>query len=144
MWILLGMFLGYILFGDSGLRGGGIILTNSKKELLLRQNARTGEWGFPKGTYEPEDMAYYFTAIRELEEETTFQAQKHYDIQPGGCRYGDKMYFYGTLIDSEVPQNDQKGIGWFSRAALPDSLNKDTLEWISVGMPSSCYLHEEL
>jgi 8-oxo-dGTP pyrophosphatase MutT (NUDIX family) len=147
MWILIGMVLGYILVRDSGIRGGGVIVTNSKDEILFLQNATSGQWGFPKRAYEPEDIAYYFTAIRVLKEETTFQAHT-YEIQPGGCRYGDTMYFYGTL--TEVPalkldlQNEYRRSGWFHRIALPDSFHTDTLDWISEGMPSSCYLREEL
>ena len=148
MWILVGMVLGYILVRDSGIRGGGVIVTNSKDEILFVQNTTSGQWEFPKGAYEPEDIAYYFTAIRVLKEETTLQPQNNYEIQPGGCRYGDTMYFYGTL--TEVPamklplENEYRGSGWFHRIALPDLLHTDTLDWISEGMPSSCYLREEL
>jgi 8-oxo-dGTP pyrophosphatase MutT (NUDIX family) len=153
MWILFGIFIGYLLFGESGIRGGGLIITNSKDEILLLQSAKSGKWGFPKGTYEPDDMAYYFTAIREMEEETTLQAQKDYTILPGGCRYGTMMYYYGTLneeaeiagikINTRI-QNEHQDVGWFCRTALPNSVNSDMMDWISIGMPSSCFIDQDL
>lgn len=153
MWVLLGVCIGYLVFGNWGIRGGGIILTNSKNEFLLLQSTESGQWGFPKGPYKHEDMAYYFTAIREMEEETTLQAYTHYDILPGGCRYGNKIYYYGALnegIDTSAVkvntllENGPRNMGWFSRAALPDSMDRDILDWMSAGMPSACHIHEEL
>ncbi len=152
MWFLFGFLLGWWMFADSGIQGGGVILKNSKEELLLVQNARSGLWGFPKGTYEPEDMAYYFTAVREMEEETTFRVNTDYTLLPGACRYGKRMYYYGHLIEDQerIPKintvfpNEHKDIGWFRRENLPQKKNKDLVDWVSDGMPSMCYLHDDL
>ncbi len=152
MWFLLGFLLGWWMFADSGIQGGGVILKNSKDEFLLVQNARSGRWGFPKGTYESEDLAYYFTAIREMEEETTFQLNKDYVLVPGSCRYGNRMYFYGNLVEDRerIPKintvfaNEHRDIGWFHRNELPQYKNKDLTDWVSDGMPSICYLHDDL
>jgi 8-oxo-dGTP pyrophosphatase MutT (NUDIX family) len=152
MWFLLGFFLGWWTFADSGIQGAGVILANSKNELLLVQNARSGRWGFPKGTYESEDLAYYFTAIREMEEETTFRLKEDYILESGSCRYGHRLYFYGKLIEDQerIPKinkvfgNEHRDIGWFDRESLPTLKNKDLLDWISDGMPSRCYHHDDL
>jgi 8-oxo-dGTP pyrophosphatase MutT (NUDIX family) len=152
MWFLLGFLLGWYMFTDSGIQGGGIILKNSKEELLLVQNARTGLWGFPKGTYESEDMAYYFTAIREMEEETTFRLHQDYTLEPGSCRYGKRMYFYGSLNEGtqNIPRintvfaNEHRAIGWFHRNNLPPNKNRDMIDWVSDGMPDRCYIHDDL
>lgn len=152
MWFVLGFLLGCWIFADSGIRGGGVILSNSNDEILLVQNAKSGYWSFPKGKYENEDMAYYFTAIREMYEETSFQLNKDYRLVPGSCRYGDRMYFYGDLIEDQkrVPQintvipNEHKAVGWFHRTNFPEPRNKDIVDWISEGMPSVCPLHEDL
>lgn len=143
-----GLFFGWMLFAEPTIKGGGVILMNSKDEVLLVQNFRTGIWGFPKGHYEKEDGYYYQTAIREMEEETTFQVDKDYILIPGSCRYGKRMYYFGKLIEDDnkerIPKINMKfplehlAINWFSKNTLPEKMNYDMISWIMDGKPNSC------
>lgn len=145
---LFGMAFGWLLFAEPTIKGGGVILTNSNDEVLLVQNFRTGIWGFPKGHYEKEDGYYYQTAIREMEEETTFQLDKDYTLIPGSCRYGKRMYYFGKLIEDgveRIPKINMKfplehlAVGWFSKDTLPERKNYDMISWVMDGKPKSCY-----
>jgi hypothetical protein len=151
MILLLGFLLGWWWSRDTGIRGAGMILKNSNEELLLLQDVNTSLWSFPKGLYKSGDLAYFYTALREMTHDTTFQIDKDYVTIHGACRFGETMYFYGTLIEDRIriPQINQgdsieyKGMGWFSRAELPIAKDKDIEDWVSAGMPRMCWVHDE-
>jgi len=87
-----------------------------------------------------------------MEEETTFRVDRDYTIQAGSCRYGKRMYYYGILLEDteRIPRintvfaNEHRDIGWFDRNMLPQHKNKDLLDWVQDGMPSMCYVHDDL
>ncbi len=147
MWFLFGLFLGWLFFAEPTIKGGGVILLNSKEEVLLVQNFRTGVWGFPKGHYEKQDGYYFQTAIREMEEETTFRFDQDYTLIPGSCRYGKRMYYFGRLIEDGNPRTpkintrfplEHLDVRWFSKKELPERVHVDLMNWVLDGKPNAC------
>ena len=145
---IFGLFFGWMLFAEPTIKGSGVILLNSQDQVLLVQNFKTAIWSFPKGHYEKEDGYYYHTAIREMEEETTFRVDDDYTLIPGSCRYGKRMYYFGKLIEDgkeRVPQINTKfplehmDVQWFPKDQLPERMNYDIYAWIIDGKPNSCY-----
>ena len=148
MWLLLGIFLGWLFFAEPTIKGSGVILMNDQNQVLLIQNYKSAAWGFPKGHYEKQDGHWFQTAIREMEEETTFRYTEDYDILPGSCRYGKRIYYYGILTEKgklKTPKInlafplEHLDIQWYDKQNLPEKLNYDLRDWIWEGMPNSCY-----
>ncbi len=54
----------------------GFILVNSENRFLIMKKATDGVWDFPKGHVKPEDRDELATAIREVKEETSIDADK--------------------------------------------------------------------
>jgi 8-oxo-dGTP pyrophosphatase MutT (NUDIX family) len=72
--------------------GAGIILTRGDRVLLLKA-VDSGIWSFPKGHMESEDMGnLFFTAIREVFEETGYVYGRHYLV--GESRRLDKRLYW--------------------------------------------------
>lgn len=51
----------------------GIILIDSKKQMLITFSKKSKKYGFPKGSCESKDTSLFHTAAREFEEETGYK-----------------------------------------------------------------------
>jgi 8-oxo-dGTP pyrophosphatase MutT (NUDIX family) len=55
------------------LHKAGIILIDSKKQVLITFSKKSKKYGFPKGSCESKDTSLFHTAAREFEEETGYK-----------------------------------------------------------------------
>ena len=120
--------------------GAGILLRNSKNQILLVCDKKSGRWGFPKGHPEQCDNKLPFnTAIRECLEETGLELNVDYVIEnPTPKRIGKRIYFHGRSIKehlekTKIDRNEIRDIAWWSFEDFKgrdDVLNSDLRCWI--------------
>jgi 8-oxo-dGTP pyrophosphatase MutT (NUDIX family) len=120
--------------------GAGLILRNSKSNVILVCDARSSRWGFPKGHPEFVDKKQPInTAVRETFEETGLLPDVDYVIDGlNGKRIGKRLYFSGqcvreTFDKSKQPSREISDVRWwpidelFKNEAI---LNSDLRCWL--------------
>jgi len=120
--------------------GAGLILRNSRLNVILVRDARSNRWGFPKGHPEHIDKKNPVnTAVRECYEETGLMPDKDYKIDVvNGKRIGKRIYFSGfCAIDafdkSKMPEGEISDVRWWSIDELFRNeaiLNSDLRCWL--------------
>jgi 8-oxo-dGTP pyrophosphatase MutT (NUDIX family) len=134
----------FILIGRPRLKmyiGAGIIIHNSKKQVLLVCDARSGRWGFPKGHPEVCDKKQPInTAVRECFEETGMRVVHDYIIESANPkRIGKRLYFTGILLNEgfrnyNLDRNEIQDVRWWSFEDLianESILNSDLRAWLN-------------
>ena len=123
-------------------RGAGVQIMDSK-EVLLVQNLGSGNWGFPKGHREPQDVTWRDTAVREVEEETGLRENVHYSI----CAedpdiWGRRPYWTGVAhARGPLRRNvsEHRAVRWVPVTRLRDfDLNYDLSHWVASGAAVKC------
>jgi 8-oxo-dGTP pyrophosphatase MutT (NUDIX family) len=120
--------------------GAGLILRNSKFNVILVRDARSSRWGFPKGHPEIEDKKLPInTAVRETYEETGLLPDVDYIIDgANGKRIGKRVYFSGQCVresfdKSKQPTREISDVRWWPIDELFKNegiLNSDLRCWL--------------
>lgn len=76
MLFFLGLFVGWLWFGETQLRNSGIVLLNSNGEVFLEQNNLLGVWGFPTEFNVNQTSSYLQAAIQGLQAKTSLRAEE--------------------------------------------------------------------
>lgn len=121
--------------------GAGIIIHNSKKQVVLVCDAKSGRWGFPKGHPEVEDKNLAInTAVRECFEETGMRPVHDYIIESNTPkRIGKRLYFTGILLNEgfrnhNLNLNEIQDVRWWTMEELLANegiLNSDLRCWLA-------------
>lgn len=124
--------------------GAGVILYKNNS-ILLVQSMFTGKWSFTKGTHEASDTSFRKNAVREVWEEAGFLENHDYTITGGPCIYGERPYWFGTMIKDKEPvlnMNEHQDIHWFYFQDMHRlrKTNNDVKDWKKKGMPFGCLL----
>jgi 8-oxo-dGTP pyrophosphatase MutT (NUDIX family) len=122
--------------------GAGVQIMDGKQVLLV-QNLGSGNWGFPKGHREPQDVTWRDTAVREVEEETGLKENIHYSIcseEPD--QWGRRPYWTGFAhVRGPLRRNisEHRAVRWVPVAHLKDyHLNYDLAQWFFKGAAVKC------
>lgn len=111
--------------------------------VLLVQNLLSGNWGFPKGHRELQDITWRDTAVREVEEETGLRENIHYFIcsnQPD--LWGRRPYWTATALRiGPLRRNvsEHRAIEWVPVKNLKRyQKNYDLTDWFEKESPIKC------
>jgi len=123
-------------------KGAGVQIMNENNVLLV-QNLKSGNWGFPKGHREPIDKTWRDTAVREVEEETGFKENKDYVICSNTPDlWGKRPYWTATALRTgplRMNISEHRAIRWIPVHLLKQyDLNYDLSYWYLQGAPVKC------
>jgi 8-oxo-dGTP pyrophosphatase MutT (NUDIX family) len=123
-------------------KGSGVQIMNDKSVLLV-QNLKSGNWGFPKGHREPIDKTWRDTAVREVEEETGLKENIDYVIcSAAPDLWGKRPYWTATALRTgplRVNVSEHRAVRWMVVQSLKHyDLNYDLSYWYLQGAPVKC------
>lgn len=93
----------------------GMILYNSRGQVLVLQDIHSRKWSFPKGKREGSDCSPFHTAVRECAEESGLRLGTDYIAAPTiHMRGGGGIYYAGYVTTDEPAIRIQPGeiTGW--------------------------------
>jgi len=123
-------------------RGAGVQIMDGK-EVLLVQNLGSGNWGFPEGHREPQDVTWRDTAVREVEEETGLRETIHYSICAEDPDILGRRPYWTVVAHARGPLrrnvSEHRAVRWVPVTRLRDfDLNYDLSHWVASGAPVKC------
>lgn len=123
-------------------KGAGVQIMNGNNVLLV-QNLRSGNWGFPKGHREPTDTTWRDTAVREVEEETGLKENIDYVIcSDKPDLWGKRPYWTATGLrwgPLRMNTSEHRAIRWVHKSELRHyKMNYDLAHWYLNGTQVKC------
>ena len=108
----------------------GVILHNIYEDKVLIVQSRGNLWGFPKGTFEKNDVEFKDCAIRECFEETGILLDKklfsrYFMVNHLVCYYYIQFNKNCNINIQKNNYNDANGIGWINIDCLTELINNN-------------------